>query len=482
MKYKLIKAISLVLFLCTYYTVGAVVPVEPDDFYIEFDWYQVVSDYIDANCTNVSNFCLYDAGDNYLGTLWNDGGKLSETSFGTSGRIIKLPTGDYIFQWGRNIITSTTKRLNQGTIALFKVDTWVATVFDVSNTNNNQNFPRAISTAISTQFNILYIRIITRWNLSPSFPETNVFYSVDLTNGTISSDCTTGTSCPWYPTVFEDILYENDFNDYQSARLFEVSGSSIVPYVSQAPWTVNFSFTTWGYSFTESGFFFHNFIPSPYWGQLSFEIIAPSWTGSINLTTDWFWPNETDWNGYWFDTVVRVTTFFHEQAWEYQVRPLYTYWGQTVFPFWEDYNTYTISVPEISADFDLQEFLDENSDDIFEFDSNGDWDISIGEFFWWITGVFKYFTESLFNFFGKLKELFNVFGDVFTTEEKGLWTFQFIPSANASALSDAFADLWKDSETENNLSRNLLALAKGFAVFLFMWGALLIFINLSKND
>lgn len=239
-----------------------------------------------------------------------------------------------------------------------------------------------------------------------------------------------------------------------------------------------FNFTTSWYSFFENWFALNNFVPDPYGWLLQFEVIAPSWSGSVTLLSDTFWPYETDWNWYWFDSIVTVTTFLHEEAWVYQVRPTYSYWWITVFPFGEDYNEYTITLPETTVDFDLEEYLDTQT---------CWWDSADSGFLPWVSTFFSCATELVSSFFGTIWDFISWITDFFsalsqfwnTNEFKNLheaFNIFSIPWANAATLpwwqEDVMAIVSQWSFENIPLLNNLYNLVRTVIVLIFIIWAL----------
>ena len=199
------------------------------------------------------------------------------------------------------------------------------------------------------------------------------------------------------------------------------------------PDPLTFSFITSWITFIENWFILNNFIPDPYWWSLYFEIIAPSltWTWTVELTTNNFYNLEVDWKGYGVDTGVRVTYPYHQIAWDYQVRVLYEYDNVIVYPFWEDYNSYTITLPESpETDFEI-EVIETN---FFR---------DIKYFFIWIRDLFK-----------ELMKIWNV--------EPKNFGFNFIQKANASSTDVLYIEM---DMTQNNILTQFYWYIKWFIMF-----------------
>jgi len=130
--------------------------------------------------------------------------------------------------------------------------------------------------------------------------------------------------------------YTLDWNPTESSMTGSLSEIEDIPVED---WT----FSTSGYTFFSNGFCLQNFVPYPSWGLLWFDIVDP--TGKSTATEE-YWPYATSGGWYWFDSCVKITTFYHEVVGTYKVRVKYTYNWTLVYPFGEDYNSYSISLPE----------------------------------------------------------------------------------------------------------------------------------------
>lgn len=213
------------------------------------------------------------------------------------------------------------------------------------------------------------------------------------------------------------------------------------------PLPENFSyFVTW-YTFFENWFSLNNFVPNPYWWALTFDIIAPSvtWTWTVNITTDEFYWKETDWKWYWVDTWVVVTYPYHEVAWTYQVRVVYTYDNVTDYPFWTDYNSYEITVPETQANYDIY-------DDIQDIE---------GGFFWHVKV-----------FFVQIKDFFSNLMNIGQNLEPKSFSFSLFKTASADGT---IIPMTMNTE-ENNYLTNLYTFLKWAIIFIFLVVTLVIII------
>lgn len=286
-----------------------------------------------------------------------------------------------------------------------------------------------------------------------------------------------------YDTLTEDkdfyykrgtTLY-NFWGNYQGVLIENRSAWGVWGGQDPSPPPEDWTFSTSGYSFFENWFALHNFIPDPYGGQISFDIISP-WETQPERTES-FWSYETDGNGYWFDSTVKITFPYHDKAWDYQVRVVYEYNGISVFPFWETYDNYTISLPEVAW---------ANPDDLaeWEYSSCNSW----SESSWFLPWVSNFFTclwesignmfNSIKNFFWRIRDFFNSFWWIVTDEVN---TFSLIPWVYASQTSIGTMPVaWEEfyATPIGKITRVLQGILVVF--FLVVWIASFIFINRNK--
>jgi len=242
----------------------------------------------------------------------------------------------------------------------------------------------------------------------------------------------------------------------------------------------DWTFTVWWYSFFESWFILNNFVPSPYGWLLSFDIIKP-WSTEPERT-ETYWSYEVDGEGYWFDSGVVVDYPYHDLAWDYQVRVVYEYNWQSVFPFWDDYNTYTITLPEI---------VGANPDDLLEWDyqqcNDGNEDS------WFLAGVSNFFLCSS-QFVGSVVDGWKwiATGIIWPIKRiidalAGLWwsiSFNFIPSTyadNTDAINAWWDAFWNATvDKESNLYKPIDFMR--WFLFIVLWLACLwLFILVIKD-
>ena len=231
------------------------------------------------------------------------------------------------------------------------------------------------------------------------------------------------------------------------------------------PLDQTFSYTTSWYTFFENWFTLNNFIPDPYWGELYLEIKWPALTGTwlINITTDSFLPQEIEWNWYWFDSQVKVTYPYHWVSWTYQVRVLYYYQDLVLYPFWTDYNSYVITVPEVAYSTDYEE--------AFLCDRDLSWSLDLPETVACPFITIEYYTGKVTIIMNRLKEFFIKLMSIWTEEVKTFW---FINSVNAN-----FMDWLPDISQQDNYLSKVYWFIKWFLllVLLIMSASLIIFLK-----
>lgn len=278
----------------------------------------------------------------------------------------------------------------------------------------------------------------------------------------------------------DDDEYELDWDIYSGPiDWLDSSTGSVVP-VSE------WSYTTSWYSFFENWFILHNFLPNPYGWELSFDIISP-WS-DIPVRTEKFWSYEVDWLWYWFDSWVKITYPYHEIAWDYKVRVVYEYWGQVVFPFWDSYNNYNISLPEVRwADpddilpWDYQSCNDWNQDDWFL-----PW---VSNFFLCASESVGWFFSSMRSFVGDVTWLFRAIWNLWNTDERKTLDQAFnwlIPSANAQTYvynenQDVLKIVWSWTFEDMPILNNIYNLIK-FAIMGYILFWIFVFLFPNKNN
>lgn len=198
------------------------------------------------------------------------------------------------------------------------------------------------------------------------------------------------------------------------------------PYVDLVwdPEPTEVSFTSSWYLFFDNWFCLSDFLPFPSGGDLLFDIKNP--LGKIVTT----YPIKNTWlYKYWIGTCSKITTNYHEQAWQYYVKWRYIYkWVS--YDIHPNFFAYTITKPE-SIPSDINPWLD-------------DWPTACGvsdEDAWflpWVSRFFACISETISSFFKnqyeavkKIWSLIHEISDIFTTEVENPFSF-IIPKASAS--------------------------------------------------
>lgn len=272
----------------------------------------------------------------------------------------------------------------------------------------------------------------------------------------------------------EDV-YEIDWEEYNWP--IDWLDSSTWSTIDSSLW----SYTTWWYTFIENGFILNNFVPNPYGWMLSFDIVTPS--NEIPIRTEEFWSYETDWLWYWFDSWVKVTFPYHQEAWDYRVRVVYKYNWETVYPFWEWFNVYNITLPEVSGIWEnelkwsYQACNDGNESEWFLYWVSNFFLCASQYISWWIAAIQEFFWE--------IREFFRELSNIYTDEEADLMSF-FIPSSYAASESpfSSYYASENDWEIENTYLKNRYNIYKNLVYFIFwiLWLCVFIYVLNHKND
>jgi hypothetical protein len=276
----------------------------------------------------------------------------------------------------------------------------------------------------------------------------------------------------WWVEVDLDILSDADFTfqafqDYEIKITFETLDwlESIYNWYTywdynynewySEPVEWNFSFLVSWYTFFENWFSLDNFIPTPSWWLLYFDIIAPVvwWTWTVDLTTETYLPYEISWNWYWIDSSVRVTYPYHQVSWIYQVRTVYQYEDLIIYPFWEDYNSYNITVAERPND----EYIWDP--EWYECDDDLDWFITTAEQANCATNLFVKYWLLAQDRINSLIWLFRTLLKIWQTEEEKSFFSFLIPWVYSyestwtwftTAFDNRITEYSEDTENETN--------------------------------
>lgn len=258
------------------------------------------------------------------------------------------------------------------------------------------------------------------------------------------------------------------------------------------PDIIEYSFVSSWFNFFENWFELINFSPTPSWWLLYFELIAPNpnGTGTIDVTTEYFWPYSIDGKWYGYDSKVNVTYPYHPVAWTYQVRAVYNYQDTIVYPFGTDYNSYVITVSEsrVWADY----LCDANHDGYVSqtekdtcysnCDYNEDTFVDTWELIKCWVDKFLFFADQTFWFFDQLKKLTRKFEGTYTDEENDFTSFFF---AKTYAEETSVWEMWINHLDTDWYSNTLLwrinKFVMWFIYFLIFVISISIFIYLARN-
>lgn len=261
--------------------------------------------------------------------------------------------------------------------------------------------------------------------------------------------------------TFTDIYFINDWeelvinNYYWDSFIYHTWHTNSGGNTVEQPTEEEFFFYIWGYTFFENWFSFNSFIPDPYGWLLTFDIIAPNPTGlwTINITTDPVGSYETTANWYWFWGDVIMTIPYHTVAGTYEVRPVYTYQWIVLYPLWEDYDNYPITLPEEPAIIIPYSLYDLEN-----------W------FFNWITDMLT-----------AVKRFFTILMKIWDVEPKE-WGFMFIPTTHAfDGLVSDYVVFNLDTEADHLLADTYNFL-KWFIIFAFLILWVILILIILKRD
>lgn len=229
----------------------------------------------------------------------------------------------------------------------------------------------------------------------------------------------------WANTTKEvEICYNADDNEYfVDGELWEGVNSPYVELVWD-PEPTEVSFTSSWYLFYENWFCLSDFLPFPSGGDLLFDIKTP--LGNI-LTT---YPLKNTWlYKYWIGTCSKITTNYHEQAWQYYVKWRYIYkW--VIYDIHPNFFAYKITKPE-SIPSDINPWLDDSPSACGVSDDE-DWFLPwVSRFFACISETISMFFKNQYEAVKKIGSLIYEISDIFTTEVENPLAF-LIPQASAS--------------------------------------------------
>lgn len=372
-------------------------------------------------------------------------------------------------------------------------------VYDVSTDLGINFWPNLFFQGWNLWFSFVWINTWEEWTYN--FLYRDVTNNWNFINTNLNNPLYTGLA-PFQDQIYNFPQTLVPLTDYEVKIIFTpiswtgwVSESALYPFTTwedefynppvpdPEDWTF---FTSW-IDFFENWFSLNNFVPNPYWGELSFEIISPSWW---TQTTETYWSYETDWSWYGFDSKVIVTYPYHSEAWEYQVRPVYTYNWQSVYPFWASYNSYIISLPEITATPDDLVWWDES---VCWGDSADSWFLPwVSNFFSCLWSFITGLLSSIGDAFTSIKSLFDVFWDIGNTTESKTLNQAFLnflfPSANATQTyeynsnQDPLAIISQWSFEDIPLLNNIYNFIKWTIIFLILLFIFDYYFNKNKQN
>lgn len=184
------------------------------------------------------------------------------------------------------------------------------------------------------------------------------------------------------------------------------------------------SFTSSWYLFYENWFCLSGFLPFPSGGDLLFDIKNP--LGKITTT----YPLKNTWlYRYWIGTCAKITTNYHEQAWQYYVKWRYIYkWVS--YDIHPNFFSYTITKPE-SIPSDINPWLNDSPTACGVSDDE-EWFLPwVSRFFACISETISMFFKNQYEAVKKIGSLIYEISDIFTTEVENPFAF-LIPQASAS--------------------------------------------------
>lgn len=180
------------------------------------------------------------------------------------------------------------------------------------------------------------------------------------------------------------------------------------------------------------------------------------------LTTDYF--------EYWFDYNQLVTFPYHTQLWDYTARWLFLFDNHEYELFSIDYNI--TKSESYSEPIKLPCSV---------FDDNCDGEVWVlnWEIFLWLGRTISKLSFWVFSYVSKVKEFIWSLQDIFTTEERTIWFFEFIPKAEASVAFNPLNNL--PSPEDKNIMTDMMKFWKAFVVLIFLVLGLVVFIALNKR-
>lgn len=326
-----------------------------------------------------------------------------------------------------------------------------------------------------------------RYNKSSVLLSTQIYDTSEKINITKSDVVVIEFKKSFFEYSIESIYIDTQTITGQERELCQVDGGYTLdwePYLLwgtgslseiSTPPTNEWTFSTSWYTFYNNGFCLQNFVPYPYGGTLSFDIVSPD--GTMQNTKE-FWPYESDGNWYGFDSCVKVTTFYHETAGVYKVRVKYSYAGQSIYPFGTDYNNYTISLPESNDN----EAIDWNYEACNWDQETTGWLPWVSNFFNCLSSTISQFIKDSYENMTKVASFIKSLWGFFTLEEKSPMSY-IIPWVYADNVPWFSGFEIRDSEGyKNSPLGKMEKLFKGFVITIFVLLTLILVASRRKND
>ncbi len=223
----------------------------------------------------------------------------------------------------------------------------------------------------------------------------------------------------------------------------------------------------------------------PNCGNVTFDIIGPNawWTGTMEIPAwPFFCKAQDPINWYWSWSTVTVTYPYHQYPWQYSFVMKYSWGWYTLYPFGTGAINYFITAPRQLGDSWYTEDWVAFDDEIWNFDKNGDWEVSISEFFSWLAWIPWYYLKKIYSYFWELIKIVKKFS-WFATMDENNWT-SFIYSTTY-ASSESLWGIWeRDLDVawyDQTLLGKITKFTMWFIYFLLFVIGVVVFIYLSKK-
>lgn len=299
------------------------------------------------------------------------------------------------------------------------------------------------------------------------------------------------------PTIYQSDYGFNLFNDYivrfNYVNLTNESDSWSIEYnLYYDPAWIEVNITEESFTFSvdkvnklDNWFSIDWFQVYPNCGNVTFDIIGPNAAGTwtIEIPAWPFFCNAQDpVNWYGSGKTVTVTYPYHQYPWQYSFVMKYTWWEYTIYPFWTGAINYFITAPRQLGDTWYTEDWVAYDDSIWDFDKNGDWEITISEFFSWLAAIPGYYLRKIYSYFWELIKIVKKFS-WFATMEETNWT-SFIYSTTY-AEGESLGWVWeRDLDTvgyNDTVLWHISTFLMGFIYFILFVIGVVVFIHLAKK-